>query len=101
MYYEIVITQITRNKLIERGNVLAHYSVRITRDKSFKKLKDKELEAIKEEAIESVYELIKKHIIAHNLSKDGGNSTVIEFDIDVNTPPVTRDKEYTTTIELL
>lgn len=72
---------------------MAHYSVRVTRDKPYEKLKEKELKAIQEEAVESIYSLIEKHVLSFNLSKKEDKNTVLEFDIDVNTPRITRDKE--------
>ncbi|WP_415408964.1 hypothetical protein [Staphylococcus agnetis] len=80
---------------------MAHYSVRVTRDKIVGKLKEKDLKEIKEEAIAAMYKLIRQHIVGFDLSKPDGKLTVFEFDIDVNSPKTTRDKEYASNIELI
>lgn len=72
---------------------MAHYTARITRNKSFEKLKEKDWKEIEKEALEEIFRLIKHHVNIHEVSDKGDKHTVIEYDVIVETPKLYRHKE--------
>lgn len=72
---------------------MAHYTARITRNKSFEKLKEKDWKEIEKEAVEEIFRLIKQHVNIHEVSDEGDKHAVIEYDVIVETPKLYRHKE--------
>lgn len=71
---------------------MAHYSVRMSKDKPIEKLKEKEWKEIEQEAVTKMFEILKSHMIGFNLSEEGSNITTIEYDIVIETPKIYKSK---------
>lgn len=71
---------------------MAHYSVRMSKDKPIEKLKEKDWKEIEQEAVAKMFEILKTHMIGFNMTEEGSNTTIIEYDIVIETPRIYKSK---------